>query len=162
MRRGLKWVPPVVLLATVVEIAVFVFLGRWLGFGAVILLILVASLAGMLLLRREGIRAWQGFRDTARAGQPPGRQVTDGLVGLAAGLLLTVPGLLTGFAGLLLTLPPVRRWARRRVQATAELRVSAMVAGDFFGPHRVRVRRGQSRPSEPDSDLGPAIEGEIV
>jgi len=158
-------VPLALLLTGIVEIAVFVLLGRGVGFGWAVLLVLAASLTGLALLRREGVRAWRGFRGAVEAGRPPGEQVTDGLVGLAAGLLLAVPGLVTGAAGLLLVVPPLRRLARRRVQRAAERRVSAVVAGDLFGPRRVRVWRGQSRPTHDDVPVnrpGPAIEGEVV
>ncbi|GAA2190589.1 FxsA family protein [Micromonospora lupini] len=167
MRRGLRFVPVALLLAVLLELAVFVGVGRAVGFGAAVLLVFAASLLGLVLLRREGMRAWRGFRDAARAGQPPGRQVTDGLVGLAGALLLAVPGLVSGLVGLLLMVPPLRRLARSGVQRTAERRVSSMVAGDLFGPRTVRVRQGAPqpppRPEQPVVvDGGRAIEGEIV
>src|SRR4051812_36880175 len=107
MRRRLRFVPLALLLVAVVEIAVFVLLGRLIGFGPTILLVLVASGAGLFLLRREGMRAWRGFRTAAEAGRPPGPQVVDGLVGLGAGLLLALPGLVSGLVGLLLVVPPL-------------------------------------------------------
>ncbi|MDG4831087.1 FxsA family protein [Solwaraspora sp. WMMD1047] len=171
MRRGWRLVPLALLLMTVLEISAFALVGRAIGFGWTVLLILAASVAGLLLLRREGMRAWRGFRSAAEAGRPPGAQVTDGLIGLLAGLLLAMPGLVSGVLGLLLTVPPVRRLARRRAQVAAERRVSAAVAGDLFGPRRVRVRRGESQPAQPpptgpaqpsDAEPGAAIEGEIV
>ncbi|MER7892691.1 FxsA family protein [Micromonospora sp. NPDC094482] len=169
MRRGLRFVPLGLLVAVVLELAVFVLVGRAVGFGLAVLLVFAASLLGLVLLRREGMRAWRGFQAAAQAGQPPGRQVTDGLVGLLGALLLAVPGLVSGAVGLLLLVPPVRRLARGGAQRAAERRVSSMVAGDLFGPRRVRVRRGepQSAPRpEPEQpvvvDGGRAIEGEIV
>ncbi|MET8351612.1 MULTISPECIES: FxsA family protein [unclassified Micromonospora] len=169
MRRGLRFVPLALLLAVVVELAVFVLVGRALGFGAAVLLVFAASLLGLALLRREGMRAWRGFRSAASSGQPPGRQVTDGLVGLGGALLLAVPGLVSGLVGLLLLVPPVRRLARSGVQRTAERRVSSMVAGDLFGPRTVRVRQGAPQPTpRPQTeqpvvvDGGRAIEGEII
>ena len=168
---------PLALLGTaVLEIAAFVLVGRVLGFGWAVLLVMAASATGLLLLRREGMRAWRGFRAAAEAGRPPGDQVIDGLVGLLAGLLLALPGLVSGAAGVLLAVPPVRRLARRRIQVAAERRVSAAVAGDLFGPRRVRVFRGDPRQPAPDTGAapaatvapvvdgtpGPAIEGEIV
>ncbi|WP_328852686.1 FxsA family protein [Micromonospora globbae] len=169
MRRGLRFVPLAMLAALVLELAVFVLVGRAVGFGVALLLVLAASLLGMVLLRREGMRAWRGFRTAAQAGQPPGRQVTDGLVGLLGALLLAVPGLVSGLVGLLLLVPPVRAVARVGVQRATERRVSSMVAGDLFGPRRVRVRRGAPRPApQPETeppvvvDGGRAIEGEIV
>ncbi|MEV1333902.1 FxsA family protein [Micromonospora costi] len=170
MRRGLRFVPLALLTGVVLELAVFVLVGRAVGFGAAVLLVFAASLLGLVLLRREGMRAWRGFRVAAQAGQPPGRQVTDGLVGLLGALLLAVPGLVSGLVGLLLLVPGLRNLARAGVQRAAERRVSSMVAGDLFGPRRVRVRRGAPQPTPPPPgpeqpvvvDGGRAIEGEIV
>ncbi|SCF10562.1 UPF0716 protein FxsA [Micromonospora viridifaciens] len=166
MRRGLRYVPPALLLLAVLELTVFVLVGRGIGFGAALLLVFAASLLGLVLLRREGMRAWRSFRAAAQSGQPPGQGVTDGLVGLAGALLLALPGLITGAAGLLLLVPPVRRLARAGAQRAAERRVSSVVAGDLFGPRRVRVHRGAPQPppaapQQPAAEPG-AIEGEIV
>ncbi|MEV6693722.1 FxsA family protein [Micromonospora sp. NPDC051196] len=179
MRRSLRFVPLALLGSVAAELAVFVLVGRAIGFGAATLMVFAASLLGMVLLRREGIRAWRGFRAAAQSGRPPGRQVTDGLVGLLGALLLATPGLLSSLVGLVLLLPPVRGLARSGVQRGAERRVSSMTAGDLFGPRRVRVYRGAPQPDEatrpetagpaaprppatPVVDNGQAIEGEIV
>ncbi|MET8838132.1 FxsA family protein [Micromonospora sp. NPDC004540] len=167
MRRGLKYVPPALLLLALLELTVFVLVGRGVGFGFAVLLVFAASLLGLVLLRREGMRAWRGFRAAAESGQPPGRQVTDGLVGLLGALLLALPGLVSGAVGLLLLVPPVRRLAGAGVRRATERRVSSMVAGDLFGPRRVRVRRGAPQPAptpqpQPVTEPGRAIEGEIV
>ncbi|SCG72828.1 FxsA family protein [Micromonospora inositola] len=170
MRRGLRFVPPALLLIAVLELTVFVLVGRGIGFGSAVLLVFVASLLGLVLLRREGMRAWRGFRSAVESRQPPGPQVTDGLVGLLGALLLATPGLVSGVVGLLLLVPPVRRLAQVGVQRAAERRVSSMVAGDLFGPRRVRVRPGAPQPQpepapapqQPITDPGRAIEGEII
>lgn len=167
MRRGLRYLPPALLLFAVLELTVFVLVGRGVGFGSALLLVFAASLLGMVLLRREGMRAWRGFRVAVESRQPPGRQVTDGLVGLAGALLLALPGLVSGTVGLLLLVPPVRGLARVGVQRAAERRVSSMLAGDLFGPRVVRVRRGAPppagpQPPAPPPESGRAIEGEIV
>lgn len=167
MRRGLKYVPPALLLLALVELTVFVLAGRGVGFGFAVLLVFAASLLGLVLLRREGMRAWRGFRAAVESGQPPGQQVTDGLVGLLGALLLALPGLVSGVVGLLLLVPPVRRLAGAGVRRATERRVSSMVAGDLFGPRRVRVRRGAPQPTPapqppPVTEPGRAIEGEIV
>ncbi|WP_262284156.1 FxsA family protein [Micromonospora sp. MA102] len=167
MRRGLKYLPPALLLLALVELTVFVLVGRGIGFGFAVLLVFAASLLGLVLLRREGMRAWRGFRAAVESRQPPGQQVTDGLVGLLGALLLALPGLVSGLVGLLLLVPPVRRLARAGVRRATERRVSSMVAGDLFGPRRVRVRRGAAQPTPapqppPVTEPGRAIEGEIV
>ncbi|KAB1116944.1 FxsA family protein [Micromonospora aurantiaca] len=177
MRRGLKYVPPALLLLALLELTVFVLVGRAVGFGVAVLLVFGASLLGLVLLRREGMRAWRGFRAAAQAGRPPGPEVTDGLVGLLGALLLALPGLVSGVVGLLLLVPPLRRLAGGGARRATERRVSSMVAGDLFGPRRVRVYRGAPQPTpepapapspgpapspQPVTDPGKAIEGEIV
>jgi len=137
------------------EIVAFVLVGMWIGYGWALLAVLVASFVGTLLLRREGMRAWRGFIAAANAGQHPGERVIDGIVGLGGGVLLTVPGFVTALAGLVLLTPPARKVARRGVQRWTERRVSSAVAGDLFGPRKVKVHRGAPEPDD-------AIEGEIV
>ncbi|MFI6225887.1 FxsA family protein [Micromonospora echinospora] len=171
MRRTWRFVPLGLLAGLVAEVAVFVLVGQAIGFAWAVLVVFAASLAGLLLLRREGMRAWRGFRVSVESQQPPGRQLTDGLVGLVGALLLAVPGLVSGVVGLALLVPPLRRLAGAGVQRATERRVSSMVAGDLFGPRRVRVYRGAAQPTtEPGpspqqprpADPAAAIEGEIV
>lgn len=170
----LRFLPAALLATAAVEVVVFVLLARWLGFGVTVLLTTVVSLLGLVLLRREGVRAWRGFQAAVADGRPPGDQLTDGLLGLCAGVLLAAPGLVTGLAGALLVLPPVRAVARRGVRAAAERRISTAAAGDLFGPRRVRVYPGQPSGSSGAGPAGasthddsasadaPTIEGEIV
>jgi UPF0716 protein FxsA len=166
MPRALRFVPLLLLVTAALEIMVFVLAARAVGFGWAFLLVLLASMVGLLLLRREGVRAWRRFRAAAEAGRPPGGQVTDGVVGLAGAILLAVPGLVTAAIGLLLALPPGRPLARQGVQRWAERRMSATAASGIFGPRRVRVRRGgpypEPGPARPSPAPGRAIEGEII
>jgi UPF0716 protein FxsA len=167
-------VPPLLAAAAVAEIVVFVLVARWLGLPLAVLLFLATSVVGVLLLRREGIRAWRRFRRAFEAGEPPGVRVADGLVGLVGALLLAVPGFVTDVLGLLLLLPVLRPLARHRVQRIAERRMSSGMAGDVFGPRRVRVRYGplrRDRPGQPPPPPaaagpgvlpGPVVDGEIV
>ena len=128
MRRGLALLPLGLLLLAVAEIAVFVAVVHAIGAGWAVLIIAVSTVAGMALLRREGVRGWRGFRAAAESGRPPGPQVTNSLVGLLGALLLTVPGFLTAVAGLLLLTPGVRglaRYAVERAEGLAQLRGGA-------------------------------------
>lgn len=160
----MRWVFLAGVVTAAAEVAVFILVGHWIGWGWTLLLVLAASLAGAALLQRESVEAWRRLREAARSGRPPGGQVIEGLVGLIGALLLAVPGLLTGVVGGLLLVPPLRRLAGREVERRAERRLPSATAGDLFGPRRVRVRvrRDQPRPAEPDGGAGPTIEGEIV
>jgi UPF0716 protein FxsA len=151
------WLPLAALAVFLSEILALIGLGKLIGLTAATLVLVAGSVAGLLLLRREGLRAWRGFRQRVAAGAPPGTQITDGLVGLGGALLLAVPGLLTGVVGVVLLTPPVRRLARDRVRAAVERRLSGAEASAVFGPRWVRVRQGR-RPA-PDAEV---VEGEVV
>lgn len=168
MRRP-RWAPLAIAGVVTAEVLAFVTVGQMLGFGPTVLLVMAASLLGAALLRREGLRAWRGFREAAAAGAPPGPRVSDGVVGLAGALLLALPGLVTGLAGALLLLPPGRHLARSQVQARAERTMTSAQAGHVFGPRFVRVR--QQPPHRPadgaptaagDTDDTEVVEGELV
>ena len=165
MRRGLALLPLGLLLLAMAEIAAFVAVVHAIGAFWALMIVLGVTIAGLALLRREGAKGWQAFRAAVESGQPPGAQVSNSLVGLLGALLLAVPGFITGVAGLLLVTPGIRGLARRGVEHATERRVSAAVAGDLFGPRRVRVRRGDPVPDDEvpvTTTPGPAIEGEIV
>ena len=164
MKRGLALLPVGLLLLAVAEIAVFVAVVHAIGGLWAILLLALFSFAGLALLRREGIRGWRAFRAAAESGRPPGAQVSDSLIGLLGALLLAVPGFVSAVAGLVLLLPPGRLVARRGVERFTERRVGAAVAGDLFGPRRVKVRRGDpvDVPAPAPRSPAGAIEGEVV
>ncbi|GAA3345097.1 hypothetical protein GCM10020358_50870 [Amorphoplanes nipponensis] len=172
MRRGLALLPLGLLLLAVAEISVFVAVVHALGAFWALLIIAASSVAGLALLRREGIRGWRAFRAAAEAGRPPGPQVSNSLVGLLGALLLAVPGFVSAAAGLLLVLPPGRILARRGVERATERRVSSAVAGDLFGPRHVRVRQADpvDEPAPAPASFGApgsigpgeVVEGEIV
>src|SRR3954470_5818692 len=142
MRRPLALLPIGLLLLAVAEIAVFVAVVHAIGGFWALFLVLASCIAGMALLRREGVRGWRAFREAAESGRPPGAQVSNSLVGLLGALLLAVPGFITGVGGLLLLTPGIRELVRRGVTHATERRIPAAVAGDLFGPRKVRVRRG--------------------
>ncbi|RZU54324.1 FxsA membrane protein [Krasilnikovia cinnamomea] len=108
MHRGWALLPVGMLLLAVAEIVVFVAVVHAIGAGWAVLLLTAASVAGLLLLRREGVRGWRVWRAAADAGRPAGGQVSHALVGVLGALLLAVPGFLTAVAGLVLILPPGR------------------------------------------------------
>lgn len=105
----------------VAELAVLVRLSQAIGVLDAIALLLLTSLVGVWLTRRVGLSAVRRIRRTQEAGRLPSREMTDGALGVAAGVLLIVPGFITDALGVALFLPPVRagvrvlalRWFRR-------------------------------------------------
>jgi UPF0716 protein FxsA len=134
---------PFVLLYLVVEIVALVALGSVIGVGWTLLVLLVGSMLGIWLARREGMRAAQALGQALTERRVAHTELTDGLLVAASGVLLFVPGLVTDLAGLLLLLPPVRGVVRRRLVAAAERRAPEL-----------RTARIRSR--------GPVVDGEVV
>jgi UPF0716 protein FxsA len=157
MQRRLALVVLSLLVVGAVEVMLLAFVAHRLGLVTTVLLVLLTSLLGTWLLRREGSRAWRALRLAASDGRPVGPQASDGTVGVLSALLLVVPGFLTDLVGLALRVPPLRRGAGAGVRALAERRFSPAVSADLFGPRRVRVHRGAPVPD----DKAP-IEGEVI
>ena len=103
------------ILVPLAELAVIIAVGKTIGVLPTLALLLLCSLAGAWLSKREGLAAWRRFQAAAQAGRVPTVEVADGAMVLLAGALLLTPGFLTDAAGVLLLLPPVRAGLRRMV-----------------------------------------------
>jgi UPF0716 protein FxsA len=90
-------------------------IGAW-----TILLLVVGAVAGALLARHEGGKAWQSLHGVLRAGGSPRAELTDGVLIGAGGLLILIPGFISDLAGFGFLLPPTRGLLRRRWIARLE------------------------------------------
>jgi len=111
----------ILLVATVIEVTVLVAVGHVIGVWATIGLLILASLVGAALLRREGIRTLVAFQEALRARRPPHRELIDGMLIATAGVFIVLPGFVSDVLGLLLLLPPTRALVRRRMLRSAVL-----------------------------------------
>jgi UPF0716 protein FxsA len=110
------------ILIPLAELAVIIAVGKSIGVLATLLLLLVFSLFGAWLARREGLAAWRRFQLAMVDGRMPTREVADGAMILLAGAMLLTPGFLTDLVGLLLLVPATRALARRLVPALVRRR----------------------------------------
>jgi len=105
---------------SLVEIYLFVLVGQAIGALNTIGLVIVISLTGAWLTKREGLGVLSRLRAQVDAGRMPTNELIDGVLILAGGIMLVVPGFITDACGLLLLFPPtravVRRFVRRRIQ----------------------------------------------
>lgn len=117
----------ILLVATAIELAVLVAVGHAIGILATIGLLILSSLVGATLLRREGARTLAAFVEAIRSRRPPHHELLDGMLVAAAGVLIVVPGFVSDGLGLLLLLPPLRALVRRRMLRSVSQRTSARV-----------------------------------
>lgn len=90
---------------SLVEIALFVTVGSWVGVLGTLAIVLGSGVAGVWVLRRQGVQLGQALRQNMGAGRDP--VAHSGLIALGA-VLLILPGFLTDMIGLAMLAPPVR------------------------------------------------------
>ncbi len=100
------------LLVPLAELYVIIQVGQAFGALNTIALLIVISVAGAWLAKREGLSVWRRFQNQVQVGAVPGKEIADGVMILFAGALLMTPGFLTDLLGIALLLPPVRAAVR--------------------------------------------------
>ncbi len=87
--------------------------GHLIGLPLTLVVLLVVSILGAVVVKREGVRAWRNFRRATASGRMPTREMADGALVLVGGVLLLTPGFLTDALGFLFVLPMTRPLVRR-------------------------------------------------
>lgn len=99
-----------------IELAVISQVGALIGFWPTLLLLLADSVIGAVLVRQEGRRAWQSFRQALDQARWPGDEVVQGALVLVGGALLLTPGFVTDVVGLGAVAPPTRRLVSKLIR----------------------------------------------
>ena len=155
-RRRRAWVRPALaaafVLVPLVEIWAILQVGRIVGPWWTIVLLVLDSLVGAWLIKREGGRAWQALRQALQNGRMPARELADGALILIGGTLMLSPGFVLDLAGVLLILPFTRPVARRLLTSVVERRL-LVVPGAGWGQDADRPGPGPE---------GPVVRGDVV
>jgi UPF0716 protein FxsA len=101
------------LLVPVVEIYVIIQVGQLIGPLPTVALLVIESLIGAWLIKREGRAAWAALREGAASGRLPARELADAALVVVGGTLLLTPGFVTDVVGFFFVLPLTRPLARR-------------------------------------------------
>ena len=94
------------------EIYVLLQVGHVIGILNTLALLILVSMVGAWLAKREGLGVLRRMQATVNAGRVPGVELIDGFLILLAAALMITPGFLTDIVGILLLLPPVRAGMR--------------------------------------------------
>lgn len=122
-----------------VELYLLIAIGRALGPGPTIALVLLTGALGAWFARLEGARVIRRWQEAMARQQIPKDGVIDGFLIFVGGILLITPGILTDIVGLSMVMPPTRRvisawvqrWFERQVAAG---RVQVVATGYSGGP----------------------------
>ena len=110
-----------------IELFVLIQVGQAIGALPTIALLVVVSVVGAWLVKREGISVVRRAQEQVRRGQVPGAELVDGVLILIAGALMLSPGFFTDIFGIALMIPPVRAALRgvasKRLSRRAALRL---------------------------------------
>jgi UPF0716 protein FxsA len=148
---------PIILLLLglpLVEIALFVLVGQAIGLWPTLALVVLAAVAGVFLVRVNGLQALMRMRASIAAGEDPVGPMAHGALSVVAGILLIVPGFFTDALGLLLLLPPVQTALIARVAARARVRATRRAT-----PHGPRAAGARTIEGEFERIDDPAASG---
>lgn len=143
-------------ITTTVELFLLIQLGKWMGLGATMALIIVTGFVGAWLARREGTKTLARVRRELAEGKIPGDALVDGLCILIAGAFLLTPGVLTDAAGFLLLAPFGRAPIKAALRSGFERAVrEGRAAGSFRVMH---MGMGSPGMGSPPIDVTPGPE----
>lgn len=126
------WVGAAFLVLPLVEIALFVVVGGWIGLWSTLAVVIGSGILGVTLLRRMGAPSLGVVR-----GDLLSPLAERALLAVAA-MLLILPGFLTDTVGLILLLPAVRRLvvaqlaARLRQTGAGRRADETVIDGEFY------------------------------
>jgi UPF0716 protein FxsA len=116
------------------EIATFLWVGSWIGFGWALGIALATAVIGSYLVRKEGLSTMGQIKMRMNAGQLPGRELIDGAAILVAGAFLISPGFITDTLGFLLLIPAVRARVHRVLTRRVSSKFNVFVSGRSPAP----------------------------
>ncbi len=92
-----------------VEIAILIKIGKVIGAGYTIALVIGTAILGAALLRTQGISTLAKVQKNINRGQLPATELIEGLILLISGVLLLTPGFFTDMLGFLALVPILRQ-----------------------------------------------------
>ncbi|MEU6818736.1 FxsA family membrane protein [Streptomyces sp. NPDC046860] len=137
----------------VLEIWLLILVADAAGGLAVFLILAAGCVAGAVVVKRAGRRAFRNLDEALRRGTAPSSGGGSNGLLMLAGLLLMLPGMLSDVAGLLLLLPPVQHLVRGRTEHLVNRRLGGAAPGSFGDAFQ------QARIHRPD---GKVVQGEVV
>src|SRR3954464_2132916 len=90
------------LIVPLLELAVIIKVGAAIGVLNTIGLLILSSIVGSWLMKREGLGVLRRIQGQLAVGQVPGKELVDAFLILFGGALMLAPGFLTDIAGMAL------------------------------------------------------------
>lgn len=115
-------------LMSLVELAILVYLGIIIGVLYTILIVVATGILGAVMARSQGVATLSKIRSSLEQGIIPSNELFEGVLVLAGGLLLLTPGIITDTVGFAVLVPQTRgiigKWLRSLIRHRIETRES--------------------------------------
>jgi UPF0716 protein FxsA len=108
------------------ELYVLIQVGHAIGVLDTLALLILVSVVGAWLAKREGLSVLRRMQAALDAGRVPGVELIDGFLILMAAALMLTPGFLTDIVAILLLLPPVRAAVRHTLRRRFARRIEIL------------------------------------
>jgi UPF0716 protein FxsA len=147
-----RYLPLGIAVWLVLEIWLLLQVARAAGGFTVFLLLVAGVMAGSVVIKRAGRRAFRSLNEAVQRGGSPESGGGNGLM-MLGGLFLMIPGLISDAAGLLLLIPPVQKAVSRYAERFFERRLRGAAPGSLGDTFQ------QARMHRPD---GKVVQGEVI
>lgn len=160
-RRPITWFLVLAFVVVpIVEIYVLIQVGQVIGAWWTIVLLVLDSLIGSWLIKREGARAFAALRTALESGRMPADELADGALILIGGTFMLSPGFVLDILGVLLILPITRPLFRGVLARVVTKRLT--VIGPVPPMRRTGGARGAGGAAGDAERPGPGSQGPVV
>lgn len=125
-----------------IEIALFIQVGGWLGLWPTLAIVLVTAVLGTVLVRQQGLSVLRTLSSRINSLEDPSEALAHGAMILFSGALLLTPGFFTDAVGFSLLVPGVRTAAfaflRKRIKVQGVHMGGARATQAGFETHEAR------------------------
>lgn len=128
------WLFLAFLLVPLIEIALFILVGGWIGLWPTLAIVVLTAIAGTALVRSQGAVVLSRLRDSFETLRDPTEPLAHGAMILFSGALLLTPGFFTDTIGFLLLVPAVRARVLSEVAKRVRFKTVQMGARAGYGP----------------------------
>jgi len=111
----------------IIEIALFIQVGGWLGLWPTLAIVVLTAIAGTMMVRSQGARALANLQRSFSDLNDPTEPLAHGAMILFSGALLLTPGFFTDALGFALLIPAFRKFVMREIGK--RIQVNSVVAG---------------------------------
>ena len=107
-------------LVPVIELALLIKVGQYIGVMNTITLVLVTGVLGAIVAKSQGLKVLEKMQEDLNIGIMPANSLFDGVMILCGGILLLTPGLITDAIGFLMLIPYtrvlIRLWLKQKMK----------------------------------------------